>query len=73
MYLANLSFDLVQKYLKRLENLELVEVKNTSGGERIYNITGKGLEFLSDFYELKKHAEIVDGKKRTLQSALTQK
>jgi len=73
MYLANLSFDLVQKYLKRLENLGLVEVKKTSGGEQIYNITSKGLVFLADFYELKKHAEIADSKTRTLQSALTQK
>jgi predicted transcriptional regulator len=52
---------------------QLIETKNTSGGERIYNITGKGLEFLANFYELKKHAEIAESKKRTLQSALTQK
>ena len=73
MYLANLSFELVQKYLKRLENLRLVEVKNANSGERVYHITATGREFLTDFYELKKHAEIADSKKRILQSALTQK
>ncbi len=43
MYLGNLSFDLVQKYLKQLEELGLVEVKGVGKGERIYNITPRGL------------------------------
>jgi predicted transcriptional regulator len=73
MYLGNLSFDLVQKYLKQLEHLGLVEVKNASGGERIYTITAKGQEFLADFYELQKHSEIADSKKLSLESALTQR
>jgi predicted transcriptional regulator len=73
MYLGNLSFDLLQKYLKRLEQLGLVEVKNTSGGERIYNVTAKGQEFLTDFYELQKHTEIVNNKKSVLEKTLTQK
>ena len=70
MYLGNLSFDLVQKYLKQLEQLGLVEVKGTEKGERIYNITARGVEFLSDFYELQKHSEVVDNKKKVLESAL---
>ena len=73
MYLGNLSFDLVQKYLKRLEQLGLVEVKNTTDGERIYNVTAKGQEFLTDFYELQKHMEIANSKKSILEKALTQK
>jgi len=73
MYLGNLSFDLVQKYLKRLEQLDLVEVKNTSGGERIYNVTAKGQEFLTEFYELQKHSEIANTKKAVLERALSQK
>jgi predicted transcriptional regulator len=73
MYLGNLSFDLVQKYLKQLENLGLVEVKNASGGERIYSVSHKGQSFLADFYELQKHTEIADTKKHVLESALTQK
>ena len=73
MYLGNLSFDLLQKYLKRLEQLGLVEVKNASGGERIYNVTTKGQEFLADFYELQKHTEIANNKKSVLEKTLTQK
>jgi len=73
MYLGNLSFDLVQKYLKQLERLDLVEVKTAAGGEKIYNITTKGQEFLTDFYELQKHAEIAESKKHLLEGALTQR
>ena len=69
MYLGNLSFDLVQKYLKQLEELELVEVKGGKG-ERTYNITPRGLEFLSDYYELQKHSEIASSKKQTLEDIL---
>ena len=70
MYLGNLSFDLVQKYLKQLEQFGLVEIKGTEKGERIYNITTRGVEFLSDFYELQKHSEIVGNKKKILENAL---
>ena len=70
MYLGNLSFDLVQKYLKQLEQLGLVEVKDKEKGERIYNITKRGAEFLSDFYELQKHSEIANNKKQILEGTL---
>jgi len=70
MYLGNLSFDLVQKYLKQLEQLGLVEVKGVGKGERIYNITPRGTEFLSDFYELQKHSEIASNKRKVLEVAL---
>ena len=70
MYLGNLSFDLVQKYLSQLEQLNLVEVKDTPGGEKMYFITAKGERFLSDFRELQKHAEIADTKKQILEDAL---
>ena len=73
MYLGNLSFDLLQKYLKQLEQLGLVIVKNTADGERVYNVTEKGREFLTDFYELQKHAEIANTKKSVLESTLAQK
>jgi predicted transcriptional regulator len=69
MYLGNLSFDLVQKYLKQLE-LGLMEVKGMGKGERIYNITPRGAEFLSDFYELQKHSEIASNKRKVLEVAL---
>jgi predicted transcriptional regulator len=71
MYLGNLSFDLVQKYLKQLQQLGLVEVKDTEKGERIYSITARGVEFLSDFYELQKHSEIASNKKKVLEGALS--
>jgi predicted transcriptional regulator len=70
MYLGNLSFDLVQKYLSQLEQLNLVEVKDTPGGEKMYYITQKGDRFLSDFRELQKHAEIANSKKQVLEDAL---
>jgi len=70
MYLGNLSFDLVQKYLKQLEQLGLVEVTGLGKGERIYNITARGVEFLSDFYELQKHSEIASNKKKVLEGTL---
>ena len=70
MYLGNLSFDLVQKYLSQLVQLDLVEVKETSGGEKTYYVTAKGERFLADFRELQKHAEIADTKKQVLENAL---
>ena len=70
MYLGNLSFDLVQKYLSQLEQLNLVEVKSTPNGEKMYYITQKGERFLADFRELQKHAEIADTKKQVLEDAL---
>lgn len=70
MYQCNLSFELLQKYLKRLEQLELVQTSDTNNGERIYYVTPKGQQFLADFYELQKHAEIADSKKQVLEGAL---
>jgi predicted transcriptional regulator len=69
MYQGNLSFDLTQKYLKQLEDMQLIEVKK-SNGDKVYTITAKGEQFLADFYELQKHSEIADNKKRELKGAL---
>ena len=70
MYQGNLSFDLVQKYLKQLEQLGLIHVKDTHDGEKMFLATEKGKEFLTDFYELQKHAEIANSKKQTLETVL---
>jgi predicted transcriptional regulator len=70
MYQGNLSFDLVQRYLKHVESLGLIEVKNNVDNDRIYIITPKGQQFLADFYELQKHSEIASSKKQTLQAVL---
>ncbi len=69
MYLGNLSFDLLQKYLDMLVNLGLLTVRN--GEEKIYLATDKGHEFLEDFNELQKHAEIAEAKRRTLEKSLS--
>ena len=69
MYLGNLSFDLLQKYLEMLVNVGLLQTRN--GKERIYVATEKGRQFLEDFNELQKHSEVVEAKKRTLERSLT--
>jgi predicted transcriptional regulator len=71
MYLGNLSFDLLQKYLDMLVNLGLLEIR--SGEERMYVATEKGRAFLENFNELQKHAEVVETKKRALEISLNLK
>lgn len=68
MYLGNLSFDLLQKYLGMLVNRGLLEIRN--GEDRVYVATEKGRAFLEDFNELQKHTEVVDTKKRALETSL---
>jgi predicted transcriptional regulator len=71
MYLGNLSFDLLQKYLDMLVNYDLLEVHG--GPDRSYVATEKGRQFLVDYRELQKHSEIVDSKRRALQARMTLK
>ena len=71
MYLGNLSFDLLQKYLDMLVNLGLLEIRN--GKDRVYAATEKGRMFLEDFNELQKHSEVVETKKRALETSLSLK
>jgi len=68
MYLGNLSFDLLQKYLEMLVNYELLEVHG--GAEKNYVATEKGQRFLEDYRELQKYSEMADSKKRALESTL---
>jgi len=68
MYLGNLSFDLLQKYLKLLVNYELLEVHG--GAEKNYVATEKGQRFLEDYHELEKYSGIVESKKRALETSL---
>jgi predicted transcriptional regulator len=68
MYLGNLSFDLLQKYLEMLVNYELLEVHG--GPDKGYIATEKGKQFLEDYYELQKYSEIASSKKRALESTL---
>jgi len=68
MYMGNLSFDLLQKYLDMLVKFDLLEVRG--GSEKSYHATEKGLSFLEDYRELQKYAEIVESKKRALETSL---
>lgn len=68
MYLGNLSFDLLQKYLDMLVNVGLLEQRNHD--DRMYVATEKGRKFLEDFDELQKHSAVVEEKKRSLEECL---
>ena len=69
MYLGNLSFALLQKYLEMLVQYGLLEVRGSS--EKSYLATDKGKQFLEDYYELQKYSEMASSKKRALESTLT--
>ena len=69
MYLGNLSFDLLQKYLGVLSTCGLLEERN--GLEKTFMVTEKGQRFLVDYHELEKHTEAVELKKRLLERSLT--
>jgi predicted transcriptional regulator len=71
MYLGNLSFDLLQKYLDMLVNYDLLEVQG--GPDKSYIATEKGNQFLEDYYELQKYSQIVDSKKRALEASMALK
>jgi predicted transcriptional regulator len=68
MYLGNLSFDLLQKYLEMLVKYNLLEVQG--GTDKSYIATEKVKQFLEDYYELQKYSEIASSKKRALESTL---
>jgi predicted transcriptional regulator len=68
MYMGNLSFDLLQRYLELLLNAGLIEIED--GQERIYNATEKGLRFLEDFRELDRSSKVAKTKKLALERSL---
>lgn len=67
MYLGNLSFDLLQKYLDLLIDYGLIEVHD--GQDKTYVATEKGRHFLQEFHELEKYAEVVEEKRRVLETS----
>ena len=71
MYLGNLSFDLLRKYLDMLVNYGLIEVRG--GSEKSYVATEKGQRFLEDYRELQKYSEMAESKKRALETTLAMK
>jgi predicted transcriptional regulator len=69
MYLGNLSFDLLQKYLDMLVNYELLDIHGSA--DKSYMATPKGKQFLEDYRELQKYSQMVDSKKRALEASMT--
>jgi predicted transcriptional regulator len=68
MYLGNLSYELVQKYLDLLLRFDLVELRDSP--EKSFVATEKGQRFLEDYYELRKYSEMAEAKKRALEANL---
>ena len=71
MYLGNLSFDLLEKYLDLLVNFGLLEFQIGGQREKTYVATEKGRRFLDDFRELQEHSRMAEAKKRVLEASLT--
>lgn len=69
MYLGNLSFDLLQKYLDMLVDYNLIALHDSP--ERTYFATDKGQRFLKDYHELQKYSGMAGLKKRVLESSLS--
>jgi predicted transcriptional regulator len=67
MYLGNLSFDLLQKYLNLLLDSDLVEL---AGDGKTYLATEKGKKFLEDFQAFQSSAQAAEEKKRVLERSL---
>ena len=68
MYLGNLSFDLLQKYLDILVKHELLEMH--SDHEKGYIATEKGKMFLEDFKKLQRYSEMAELKRHALETSL---
>jgi predicted transcriptional regulator len=69
MYQGNLSFDLLEKYLRILVDNGMLETK---ADQRFYVATPKGLQLLTDYRELVEHSEIAESKRRALEASLAQ-
>lgn len=71
MYMGNLSFDLLEKYLTMLTKFNMVELRNIAQGEKTYVATEKGRKFLEDFRDLQEYSRVAEAKKRALEASLT--
>jgi len=63
MYRARLSFEQLQRYLRRLLELGLLIY---DGESRLYSATAKGILYLENFTEMQGIAEALDAKKGML-------
>jgi len=65
----DLDPDLTQRYFMMLEKIGLVEGRSRANSEeKVYCITTKGLQFLTDFYESERLGEITDNTRRVLEA-----
>jgi len=69
MYQANLSFELLEKYLQLLIGSGMLETRENGKG---FVATPKGLELLADYRALVEHSEIAESKRRALEASLAQ-
>jgi len=58
MYRANLSWTVMQSYIKDLENRELVLSKDTDG-KRMYSLTEKGFLLLRQYVSIKEDLNLI--------------
>jgi len=70
MYLGNLSFELLQKYLNSLMNSGLIEAQQQGGNQCTYKTTQRGLQFIRDYQDLLKYAALLSTKKSSLEKSL---
>ena len=68
MYLGNLSFDLLHRYLDLLMKSGLIQIQD--GEKHAYVATEKGRQFLEQYGELRRALEIAESKRRALERAL---
>ncbi|MFX0056182.1 MAG: winged helix-turn-helix domain-containing protein [Promethearchaeota archaeon] len=57
LYAANLSHDRLTQYLDELEDKELINRIGDGESNRVYHLTEKGREFLSEFAKMEKFSE----------------
>jgi predicted transcriptional regulator len=69
MYLANLSFALLSRYLGMLLRTGLVQVAETDEGQ-IFVTTSKGKRFLEDYEDLERIGKTFETKRTSLERQL---
>jgi len=57
LYAANLSHDRLTQYLDELVEKELIKETGNGESNRVYHLTEKGREFLSEFVKMEKFSE----------------
>lgn len=71
MYQANLSFELLRRYVDFLKRSGLLQTVDRDG--KSYVTTEKGHRFLEEYDELRRYSEIVESKRHALEHDLEAK